>query len=93
MLLLNKMQYVLDRPTAFFSRQCRIFIIIVIYNYCMKLQGRQIKWGGGRGGEGGRPPSWQHGPKVVPFSDFTCAHFQETMSLVLIIKTTYCFIF
>ena len=39
------------------------------------------------------PPSMQPGPKVVPFSNFTYAHFQETMSLFLTIKTTYCFIF
>ena len=54
-------------------------------------QGQQIKGvGGRRGGQG--PPSWQPGPKVVP-SDFTYAHFQENMSLFLIIKTTYCFVF
>ena len=39
------------------------------------------------------PLSRQPGPKVVLFSDFTCAHFQETMSLFSIIKTTCCFIF
>ena len=49
--------------------------------------------GGLRGLRGQGPPRWQPGPKVVPFSNFTYTHFQETMSLFLIIKTTYRFIF
>ena len=56
-----------------------------------ELPGPTDKEKPGGGGQGA--PSWQPGPKVVPFSDFTCAYFQEAMSLFSIIKTTYCFIF